>query len=53
MACRPCQERRNRAAAALKNKNYSQAAREVVSGAAAMAGIIPKDAMPGKSGRRN
>lgn len=52
MACRSCQQRRARAKEALTNRNYSGAAREIASGAAAMAGIIPKDRMPGQSNRR-
>lgn len=52
MACKACQQRRDRAAQALRNGNFKQAGREVVSGAAAMTGIIPKNQMPGQSGRR-
>lgn len=52
MGCKSCSERRARAKEALANKNFRQAGREIVSGAAAMTGLIPKDAMPGPSGRR-
>jgi hypothetical protein len=46
MGCSSCAKRRNRAKQALQNRNYKQAGREVVSGAKAMAGMIPKDQMP-------